>query len=195
LTTPRFRTAITQECFVRRNFTDSHLNPQVYKRWFIGERAAPRQIEQRESRIDEIANELKTLNRRETAVRERLTLTRDKIRPLVELETALPALSRLAPLEAELAALKKELATLDSHTVETLKAEVEKYQRERDGLQMEVNAAERKLGNLEEKIKQIETEAIPGLERSAGESIRSAESFIIQENADDETKSDVQKEY
>lgn len=190
-----FRAAITQECFVRRNFTDSHLNPQVYKRWFIGERAAPRQIEQRESRIDEIANELKNLNKREIALRERLALTRDKIRPLVELEAALPALRRLATLEAELDAFKKELAALDSHTVETLKAEVEKYQRERDQLQVEVNAAERRLGNLEEKIKQIETASIPGLERNADESIRSAESFLIQENTDEETKSDVQKEY
>jgi uncharacterized protein YPO0396 len=189
------RTAITQECFVRRNFTDSHLNPQVYKRWFIGERAAPRQIEQREQRLDEIAGELKDLNKRETALRERLALTRAKIRPLVELETALPALSRLIPLESELAAIQKELAALDSHTVETLKAEVEKYQRERDGLQTDVNATERKLGNLEEKIKQIETEAIPSLERSADESLRSAESFLIQENADEETLSDVQKEY
>jgi uncharacterized protein YPO0396 len=190
-----FRTAITQECFVRRNFTDSHLSHQVYHRWFIGERAAPRQIEQRESRIDEIAVELKNLNKRETALRERLALTRDKIRPLVELETALPALSRLAPLEAELAAFKKELAALDSHTVETLKTEVQKYQRERDQRQDEVLSLAKNLGSLEEKIKQIETEAIPGLERSADESIRSAESFIIQENADDETKSDVQKEY
>src|SRR3989304_3996707 len=53
------RTAVTRERFVRRNYTASHLNPQAYKRWFIGERAAPRQIEQRETRIDEIANELK----------------------------------------------------------------------------------------------------------------------------------------
>ncbi len=190
-----FRTAITQECFVRRNFTDSHLNPQVYKRWFIGEHAAPRQIEQRESRIDEIANELKTLNKRESALRERLALTRDKIRPLVELETALPTLSQLAPLEVELAAFNKELAALDSQTVESLKSEVQKYQRERDQLQDEVLSLTKKLGSLEEKIKQIEAEAIPGLERSADESIRSAESFIIQENADDETKSDVQREY
>ncbi len=189
------RTAITQECFVRRNFTDSHLNPQVYKRWFIGERAAPRQIEQREQRIDEISGELKNFNKRETALRERLALTHAKIRPLVELETALPALSRLAPLEFELAALKKDLAALDSHTVETLKAEVEKYQRERDQLQDEVLSLAKKLGNLEEKIKQIETESIPGLERSADEYIRSAESFLIQENADEETRSDAQKEY
>ncbi len=190
-----FRTAITQECFVRRNFTDSHLNPQVYKRWFIGERAAPRQIEQRESRIDEVANELKTLNKRETALRERLALTRDKIRPLVELETALPALSRLAPLESELAVFQKELASLDAHTVETLKAEVEKYQRERDQLQDEVLSLTKKLGNLEEQVKQIETEAIPGLERSTDEFIQSADSFLLQENADEETLSDVQKEY
>jgi uncharacterized protein YPO0396 len=190
-----YRTAITQECFVRRNFTDSHINPQVYKRWFIGERAAPRQIEQREQRIDEIAGELKDFIKRETALRERLALTGAKIRPLVELETALPALSRRAPLASELAALSKELAALDSHTVEALKAEVEKYQHERDQLQAEVNGAERKLGNLEEKIKQIETESIPVLERSADESMRSAESFLIQENADEETQADVQREY
>jgi uncharacterized protein YPO0396 len=189
------RTAITRECFVRRNFTDSHLNPQVYRRWFIGERAAPRQIEQRETRIKEIAAELTQLNKRETALRERLALSRDKIRPLVELETALPALSRLVPLEVELTLFKKELAALDSHTLETLKADVEKYQRERDQLQSEVSTLERRLGSLEEKIKQIETESIPGLERSADESIQSAESFILQENADDETKSEVQKEY
>jgi uncharacterized protein YPO0396 len=189
------RTAITQECFVRRNFTDSHLNPQVYKRWFIGERAAPRQIEQRESRIDEIADELKNLNKREAALRERLALTRDKIRPLIELEHALETIAILPERNTQHATLTKELAALDTRTLETLKADVEKYQRERDQLQSEVATFERRLGNLEEKIKQIETESIPGLERSADESIQSAGSFIIQENADDETKSDVQKEY
>ncbi len=189
------RTAVTQECFVRRNFTDSHLNPQVYKRWFIGERAAPRQIEQRETRIKEIASELTQLNKREAALRERLALTRDKIRPLIELEHALEAIAILPERNTQHAALTKELEQLDLLTVETLKADAEKYQRERDQLQTEVNAAERKLGNLEEKIKQIETESIPGLERSADESIQSAESFIIQENADEETKSEIQKEY
>ncbi len=190
-----YRTAITQECFVRRNFTDSHLNPQVYKRWFIGERATPRQIEQRESRIDEIANELKNLNKRETALRERLALTRDKIRPLIELEHAIEAIVILPERNKQHAALTEELAQLDLHTVETLKADVEKFQRERDQLQSEVAALERRLGGLEEKIKQIETESIPSLERSADESIQSADSFLIQENADDETKSEVQKEY
>jgi uncharacterized protein YPO0396 len=189
------RTAITRECFIRRNFTDSHLNPQVYRRWFIGERAAPRQIEQRETRIKEIASELAQLNKRETALRERLALSRDKIRPLIELEHALEAIAILPEHNTQHATLSKELAALDTRTVETLKADVEKHLRERDQLQSEVATLERRLGNLEEKIKQIETESIPGLERSADESIQSAESFIIQENADDETKSEVQKEY
>lgn len=190
-----YRTAITRECFIRRNFTDSHLNPQVYRRWFIGERAAPRQIEQRETRIKEIATELTQLNKRETALRERLALTRDKIRPLIELEHALETIAILPERSTQHATLTKELAALDTRTVETLKADVEKYQRERDQLQSEAANLERRLGNLEEKIKQIETESIPGLERSADESIQSAESFILQENADDETKSEVQKEY
>ena len=189
------RTAITRECFIRRNFTDSHLNPQVYRRWFIGERAAPRQIEQRETRIKEIASELTQLNKRETALRERLALTRDKIRPLIELEHALAAIAILPERNTQHASLTKELQQLDLLTVETLKADVEKYQRERDQLQSEASTLERRLGSLEEKIKQIETESIPGLERSADESIQSADSFLIQENADDETKSEVQKEY
>ena len=128
-------------------------------------------------------------------MRERLALTRDKIRPLIELEHTLESLAILPERNTQHATLTKELAALDTRTAETLKADVEKYQRERDELQSEASTIERKLGNLEEKIKQIETESIPGLERSADESIQSAETFLIQENADDETKSEVQKEY
>ena len=107
------RTAVTRECFVRRNFTDSHLNPNVYRRWFIGERAAPRQIEQRQARLDEIAGEMVSLNERTSALRERLALTRDKMRPFVDLEHVLAALVRLAPAEDELKVFNKELKSLD----------------------------------------------------------------------------------
>ncbi|MEK7323652.1 MAG: hypothetical protein AAB217_00160, partial [Chloroflexota bacterium] len=43
------RAAVTRECFVRRNFTTTHLNPKIYRRWFIGDRAIPRRIEQLEA--------------------------------------------------------------------------------------------------------------------------------------------------
>ena len=35
------RQAVTRECFVRRQFSTSHLDPRHYRRWFIGGRAIP----------------------------------------------------------------------------------------------------------------------------------------------------------
>jgi uncharacterized protein YPO0396 len=187
--------AVTRDCFVRRNFTDSHLNPNVYHRWFIGERAAPRQIEQRQARLDEIMREMISLNERTTALRERLTLTRDKMRPFVDLEHVLSALTRLEPAEDELKALNKELKSLDSRNLDVLKAEVEKRRNELNQIQGDANDSSRKLGNLEAEIRKLETESIPSLERSAAEKIKAQEDFLSAENADDETKSDIQKEY
>jgi uncharacterized protein YPO0396 len=191
----QYRTAITRECFVRRNYTDSHLNPQVYRRWFIGERAAARQIEQRQQRLDEIATEMIELNARASGLRERLALTRDKIRPLTELEAALPVLSRLGPLETELVSMKDELSRLDTRSMEALKAEVDRCRLQFVQTQDEVNSIARALGKLEEKILQAETEVIPGLERAADEALREADAFLIFEQADAEMTTDVQKEY
>ncbi len=190
-----YRTAITRECFVRRNYTDSHLNPQVYRRWFIGERAAARQIEQRQQRLDEIASEMIQLNERANGLRERLSLTRDKIRPLIELEHAIESLAILPQRSTQLATLKQELQQLDLQNVETLKAEVQGCQKAFDLAQAEVSAIERALGKLGEKVTQLETEAIPGLEKSADDALQGAINFLEQENADAETVSDIQKEY
>jgi uncharacterized protein YPO0396 len=189
------RTAITRECFVRRNYTDSHLNPQVYRRWFIGERAAARQIEQRQQRLDEIANEMVQLNERSNALHERMALTRDKIRPFIELEHALESITVLPERNTQLATLTQELTQLDLQSVEALKAEVERCLSVLNQAQAEVSAIERTLGKLGEKVSQIETEAIPGLEKSADDALQEAENFLAQENADAEAVSDVQKEY
>jgi uncharacterized protein YPO0396 len=189
------RTAVTRDCFVRRNFTDSHLNPNVYRRWFIGERAAPRQIEQRQARLDEIAGEMISLNERASALRERLALTRDKTRPLIELEHSLEAVAILPERTASHALLTQELSKLDLHNAETLKAEVAKHQKEFGKIQDEANDSSRRLGNLEAEIRKLEAESIPNVERSAAEKIEEKENFLMQENADDETQSDIQKEY
>jgi len=189
------RTAVTRECFVRRNFTDSHLNPNVYRRWFIGERAAPRQIEHRQARLDEISGEMISLNERTSALRERLGLTRDKMRPFLELEHALAALERLAPVEDELKAWNRELKSLDARNVDLLKADVEKRRNEFNQIQDDANDSARKLGNLEAEIRKLETESIPSMEGSAAEKIQEQENFLAVENAYDETKSDIQKEY
>ena len=73
-------TAVTRECFTRRNYTTQHLNPRYYRRWFIGERSGPRQIEQRQARLDEIAAEMVASNMETSALQERLRLTQEKIR-------------------------------------------------------------------------------------------------------------------
>ena len=189
------RTAITRECFVRRNFTDSHLNPQIYKRWFIGERAAPRQIESRQQRLDEIAHEMITLNERDHALRERLALTGEKTRPLIELEHVLEALSVLPERSVQHTALTQELEQLDLRTAETLKADVERHQAEFTRLQTETGAVERRIGSLETDAKNLAEIEIPRLEREIEASIRNAESFLESEGLDDDLHIEIQKEH
>jgi uncharacterized protein YPO0396 len=188
------RTAVTRECFVRRNFTASHLNPRLYRRWFIGERALPRQIEQREARLEEIAAELAALNGQVSALKERLALTRDKVRRFVEIEHALPALDRLPDLTHRLRSLRYELGRLDRQSLESLRAGVTRRQSEFDRVKTEADQLERKIGGLEQLAASLATEAIPALERAADEAAQSAEQFVTAEKAE-EMHEEIEKEY
>ena len=191
----RYRTAVTRECFVRRNYTDSHLNPQVYRRWFIGDRSAQRQIEQREARLAEIGTEMTALQAQSLALNERLSLTRDKTRPLIDLEHALEGLNRLETLETQLKALMAERQSLDTQSIDVLRAEVQRCQVESNRLQGEVNAFERHIGNLETSVKTLEADQIPALERQIDETMQSTEEFLRAENVDEDTRAEVQQEY
>ena len=188
------RMAVTRECFVRRNFTTSHLNPRHYRRWFLGERALPRQIEQREARLGEIAGELGNLHRRSTALKERLALTREKARPLLALEHSLPALARMPDLDHQLRSLRYELGRLDRQSVEALRAEVARCQSEFDRLQAEARTLDQHIGGWETKVKTFEGEAIPQLERAAREAAEGARQFLAAEQAA-EMAEEVEKEY
>jgi uncharacterized protein YPO0396 len=188
------RTAVTRECFVRRNFTTSHLNPRVYRRWFIGDRALPRQIEQREARLQEIAAETAQLNERLASARERLTLTRDKVRPLLELEHALSALRTLPELATQLRSLRHELGRLDRQSVDTLRAEAARCQSEYDRVQVEAKQLDQQIGRLEATARALEGEAIPQLERAADEWLQSASQFLAAEKAED-MRDEIEKEY
>jgi uncharacterized protein YPO0396 len=189
------RTAVTRECFVRRNYTDSHLNPQVYRRWFIGERAVMSQVESRQQRLDEIAKEETSLNERDAALRERLALTRDKIRPLIDLEHTLEALAILPERMAQHETFKQELEALDLHTAKTLKAEVEKHQAEYNRLQTEAGSVERRIGGMEADAQTLAEGEIPRLENEIDQSIQNAEEFLNGENPDDESRAEIEKEY
>ena len=188
------RTAVTRDCFVRRNFTSRHLDPRHYRRWFIGERATPRQIEQREERLTAIAGELATLTAQDTALRTRLALTRDKIRRYVELEHDLPLLERRPTLEATLARLQEELAALDTQSVETLRAEVAAQQARVRELDAEATELTETVGSLRRSIQTLQEETLPGLEAQAAEALQAAESFLDAEGGSAH-REDAQQEY
>jgi uncharacterized protein YPO0396 len=188
------RTAVTRECFVRRNYTSRHLDPQAYRRWFIGDRAIPRQIEQREERLEAIRRELLALQAQDDALRARLSLTQDKVRLFIALERDLPALERIPPLAAQLETLRAELATLDTQTLEALQAAVERQQMTVNGFQAEADQLERDSGGLEARIETLAGETIPNLEREVDEVVQDMEQFLSRENAG-ELGDEIDKEY
>jgi len=188
------RTAVSHDCFVRRNFATSHLDPRFYRRWFIGERAIPRQIEQREERLAAIAQELAVLQARFSGLARRLALSRDKVRLYFDLERDLPAVAPLPAMEALLADLKAELADLDTQAADTLRAEVERQQIKVNDLQAQAGGLEREIGRLEERIATLSNETLPGLERDADQALQGARAFLLVEGAE-ETMDEAQKEY
>ncbi len=188
------RTAVTRECFVRRNFTSSHLNPRFYRRWFIGDRAIPRQIEEHEERLNTIANELSALHTQDTALCNRLALTRDKITTLIELKNDLPLLTRLPQVEAELNALQAELASLDTQSIESLKARVATQQAEVNRLQQQADTLREKIGGLKNRLEMLAQETMPDLEKQAAEALKAAQDFLTSEKAQDQLE-EAQKVY
>jgi len=178
------RTAVTRDCFVRRNYATSHLDPRVYRRWFIGERAIPRQIEQREERLADIGQELAGLQVRFSGLARRLALTRDKVRPILNLERDLPAVAPLNRMESHLAGLLSELAGLDTRSADTLRAEVERQQARVNELQAQAGSLEREIGRLEERTATLADETLPGLERDADHALQDAQGFMLLENAE-----------
>ena len=189
------RTAVTRECFVRRNYTDSHINPQIYGRWFIGERAVTSQVENRQQRLDEIAQEMLSLNERDAALRERLALTRDKIRPLIDLEHALDTLAILPERITQHTTLTQELEQLDLHTTDSLRAAVDQHQAEYNRLQTEAGSVERRIGGMEADAQTLAEGEVPRLEREIDQSIQNAETYFADENPDEEFRSEIEKEY
>jgi uncharacterized protein YPO0396 len=188
------RSAVARDCFVRRNYTSSHLNPYYYRRWFIGERATPRQIEQREERMETVRQALSDTQNRHRALGDRLALTRDKVLGYVQLERDLPLLVRLPELEARLADLRAELSGLNTQSIEALKTEVETREKKVVRLQKEMETLGESIGGLKNRLETLTNEIMPGLERQADEALQEARGFLLLEDTDDLLE-EAQKEY
>jgi len=189
------RTAVTRDCFVRRNYADSHINPQIYQRWFIGKRAVMSQVEDRQQRLAEIAQEMVSFKERDSGLHERLALTHDKIRLLIDLEHALEALAIIPERTTQYEALRIELESLDLRTSDSLKAAVDQHQAEYNRLQTEAGSVERRIGGLEADAQTLTVGEIPRLEAEIYLSIQNSEAFLTSENTDEEVHSEIEKEY
>ena len=179
------RQAVTRECFVRRQFSTSHLDPRHYRRWFIGGRAIPRQIAERVGRLAALGDELAGLAGQLAALEQRLSLTRDRVRNFIELERGLPELARLPAAEAALAASRTELAGLDTRTIAALQAEAQHARAAADDVQGRLSQANRDIGTTQQRVYTLDHDLIPELERKGAEAIEAARGFLLLEGAEE----------
>ena len=188
------RQAVTRECFVRRQFSTSHLDPRHYRRWFIGGRAIPRQIAEREVRLAAIGDELSALAGQLAGLEQRLSLTRDRVRNFIELERGLPELARLPEAEAALAALRAELAGLDTRTIAALQAEAQRARAAADDVQSRLSQADRDIGTTQQRVYSLDHDIIPDLEQKGADAVEAARGFLLLEGAE-ELVEEAGKEY
>jgi len=188
------RQAVTRECFVRRQFSTSHLDPRHYRRWFIGGRAIPRQIAEREARLMSIGDELAGLAGQLASLEQRLSLTRDRVRSFIDLERGLPELAHLPEAETALAAARAELAALDTRTVTALQTEVQRARAAADAVQNRLSQADQNIGDLRRLVHTLDRDVIPDLERGGAAAVEAARGFLLLEGARD-MADEAEKEY
>ncbi len=190
----KHRAAVTRECFVRRNYSTSHLDPRHYRRWFIGARAIPRQIAEREGRRAAVGEELTPLATRAAGLEQRLNLTRDRLRHFIDLEHDLPELARLPQLEASIAALSAELTALDTRTIAALQAEVHSARAAANAVQDRLSQTDQSIGDLRRQVQTLESDVIPSLEREGATAVEAAQQYVVLEEAGDMAE-EAEKEY
>ncbi len=176
------RTAVTRDCFVRHNFSTSHLDPRRYQRWFIGRRAIPRQIQERQEQLHQIGAELAECATRLAGLDERLSLSRDQVRNLIGVERDLPLLDRLAALETETASLHQTLHQLDASSVATLEAAVQQAVQRLNQIQIELDEAAHTLGRLESQVQMLDGEIIPHLAQEIEATRAAQHSYLLLED-------------
>jgi uncharacterized protein YPO0396 len=188
------RQAVTRECFVRRQFSSSHLDPRHYRRWFIGSRAIPRQIAEREARLAAIGDDLAALAGQLASLEQRLSLTRDRVRNLLDLERGLPELARLPEVEARVTALRDELGGLDIDSLAALQAEAQRARVALNEAQARLSQADQRIGELRRQVDALDRDVIPEREREAATALEAARRFLSAEEASDMSE-EVEREY
>jgi hypothetical protein len=135
----------------------------------------------------------------ELALQSRLTqvlaLTAEKIPALIDMKHLLDGLSALPERETLRDKLVLELNSLDLHSLETLQAEVDLRQSEYNRLHAEAGSLDRKIGSLEAESRALADGDIPRLEREIDQAIQEAEAFLANEQATEDLRGEIDKEY
>lgn len=178
------RQGVTRDCFVRRQFTTSHLDPNRYRRWFIGSRALPRRIAERAAQVQANDGELAVLTGQLAGLDQRLALTRDRVRGLIDLEGRLPELERLPEVRATLTALQTELASLDAVTLTALTAEVQAAKAAVAEAQRRLSEADQAVGDQRRLLLTLDSEILPALTQQGAAAVQGVAAFLHLEEAE-----------
>ncbi len=185
---------VTREGFVRRHLAIRHLDPRRSRRWFIGQRALPRQIEQREARLAELEVEIERAAVLAGRLAEALALSRDKLRPVLALEQEAERLVELPGLREEAGQVEAELAAMDGRSLAQLRAAVTARQGQLDDLREELRSLERQIGGLQERERSLSSERIPELSQALEAARGEADRFLIEEEAE-EAREEIEADY
>ncbi len=152
----RHKLAITPTCMTYRNHTARQINFEVYRNWYIGERALVRQKEQAESRQQELTVEITALTKLITALEQLKQLTAEKrevFRSLVDKETLVEILTVA---ERDLQDLEEQLATLDKSDYEELARRLTSLDIRLKTMEKDLREAYGRRGRLQEKITKLD---------------------------------------
>lgn len=146
----RHRRAVTPTCMSYSQYAVDHLDPAVYRDWFIGQRARGRQIERLEAELERLGRELAALNEPLQRWDECIRATTPGDVYARWLTTDLPNLPALAAAEAAKAEVERQLAATDWADLEAQQAQVEALRERREQLQQVLYCLNGERGRLEQ---------------------------------------------
>ncbi len=154
----RHRRAVTRTCMLYSSYAATHLDPAVYRDWFIGQRARGRQIERLEAELERLARELAGLADPLRRWEERIQATTAPDLYARWLATDLPRLPDLALRQADLAAVERRLAETDWADLEARQARLEELRRRRDHLLTTLQGLSEQQGQVKQSLRHLELE-------------------------------------
>lgn len=121
--------AVTKECMSYGGHTASRMREEVYSRWYLGQAARERRLQDLKTGLGAMRGQREELVRRMIALAERGELLRRAVSGLHELKGLTDSAIRAEALRAELSELEQDIAALDLSGIQELEARLSSYLR------------------------------------------------------------------